>query len=206
MDFQFADLKKPKPYSPYTYDPEPEEWHVLNTFPQVKKLIVEVGCGKGAWVVAQAKENPETFYIGIERTINKSKTLLNTSGEAALKNLIAIQADAIALISQKFPKECVDELFFFYPNPTPKKRQANQRFFVSSAFEVFDQCLKQNGTITLVTNIEPYYQEASAFLEKIWGYQIVDKKKLPSDLKPRTAFEKRYLESSDNLYELTASK
>ena len=206
MDFQFADLKKPKPYVPYTYDPEPEEWHVLDTFPKARKLIVEVGCGKGAWIIEQAKENPQTNYIGIERTINKSKTLLTSSEQAALNNLIAIQADAIALMSQKFPKESVDELYFFYPNPTPKKRQANQRFFVRSAFDVFHQCLKPNGTIYLITNIEPYHQEACNFLENIWGYQILDKKKLPQDITPRTAFEKRYLDAGEDLFELLASK
>ena len=122
MDFQRADIKKPRPYHPHVIDPEPSEWKITDDIDWNKKIIVEVGCGKGDWICAQAKENPSTQYIGIERTKNKSDAMLEKANELSLKNLFTIRADAIALLAHKFPKQSIDELYFLYPNPTPKKK------------------------------------------------------------------------------------
>ncbi len=204
--FQPADIKKPKPYSPHILKPEPKEWAVLDNIDWKKPLIIDVGCGKGDWIVNEAKKNPDRFYIGIERTTNKSQCFINKTDNQQLANLLALQADAIPLINQKIPQESVDEYYFFYPNPTPKKRQANQRFFVSSSFEVFDKTLKPGGKITLVSNIEEYVKEAELFLREIWGYQDIRTEKVSDSIEPRTAFEKKYLENKETLYELKVKK
>ena len=206
MIFQKTTVSHPRTHQPHLYNPEPKEWSVINNIDWLKPIIVDVGCGKGAWVVSEAKKNPNQTYIGIERTLNKSKMLLQSVSEAKLANLIGVRADAVALIHQKFPKASVSELHFFYPNPTPKRSQANKRFFVSGHFQVFHEALKTEGLISLVTNIYEYADEARAFLHTVWGYQVKSLNVVNKTIEPRTDFEKKYLEMGQAVYELIAEK
>lgn len=206
MLFQKATVSSPRPHQPHLYTPEPKEWSVINSIDWSKPIIVDVGCGKGAWVVSEAKKNPNQAYIGIERTLNKSKILLQSVSEAKCPNLIGVRADAVALIHQKFPKKSISELHFFYPNPTPKRSQANKRFFVSAHFLVFHEALKMEGLISLVTNIYEYADEARAFLRSVWGYQVKSLLVVDKAIEPRTDFEKKYLEMGQAVYELLVQK
>ena len=171
MGWQKVPLIKPKPFRHVSLVKLPKNWCVFDLFDWNQNIIVEVGCGNGEWLLSQARQNKNFFYIGIERTLNKSLALLNSSSLSGLPNLISLRADAVALIPEKFPPESVSEFYFFYPNPYPKKKQASQRFFVSSSFEVFHKALKTGGKIYLAGNIKDYVEEASIFLEKFWGYQ-----------------------------------
>ncbi|MCP5463567.1 MAG: hypothetical protein H7A33_00920 [Deltaproteobacteria bacterium] len=97
-------------------------------------------------------------------------------------------------------------MVFLYPNPTPKRRQANQRFFVGAQFQLLNSRLKTKGQITLATNIKDYKDEALDHLQKLWGYHVLSDRSLPSDFKARTAFEKKYQEQGQKLYELIVKK
>lgn len=88
-----------------------------------KKIIVDVGCGVGEWSLNQAKLYPEFQYIGIEKTHQRSNQLIKNKNQLGLNNYLAIQADAITLIDQVFPKLSVDEYYFFHPNPWIKKNR-----------------------------------------------------------------------------------
>lgn len=206
MLFQKARAITPRPYRAHTYSPEPADWRVADTIDWHKNIIVEVGCGTGDWILQQAARDPDSLYIGIERTQNKSRELINKVRATPLTNLRALRANAIPFLHQKFPQESIDVLYFFYPNPMPKRAQANQRFFVSPAFTVFDARLKKNGRIYLVSNIEDYVLEARDFLKDIWGYSIEFCSQITEPLNPRTGFERKYLERGENIFALWARK
>lgn len=202
LNFQFAKLQRPRPYQGYAIDPPPSDWATLDRVDWSKEVHVEVGSGKGHWIHQEAQKNPNHFYIGIERTLNKSKCL----NQHVLENLITLRADAIPLIAHKVPQESINSLYFFYPNPTPKLSQANQRFFVSSSFSVFLKALKPKGQVYLATNIKDYYLEAESFLKTIWGFDIVKSGQILDKNIQRTAFEKKYAEQGEDLWELIARK
>lgn len=206
MLFQRTKLVSPRPYRPYTYSTEPKEWSLFDIIDWRKKIIIEVGCGRGKWILEQAARDPDSIYIGIERTRNRSSYFIDRAKAKNLKNLLSIRADALPLIEQKVPKESVSALYFFYPNPMPKRMQANQRFFVGSAFHVLNECLKKNGKIYLVSNIRDYVMEARDFLQRFWGYKIESYKKMATDQNPRTNFEAKYLAQGHEIFELSAQK
>ncbi|MBF0104113.1 MAG: hypothetical protein HQM16_02190 [Deltaproteobacteria bacterium] len=206
MDFQPAELIRPRAYHPYIYTPEPKGWQALDRVDWNKNIVIEVGCGKGDWLIGQASKDPETLFIGIERTALRGGAFIERAGGLKHSNLIAIRADATALISQKVPAASVSALYFFYPNPLPLKKQANRRFFVGASFKVFDDCLKEHGTICLASNIKGYASEACDFLSRFWGYTIACHQERAKDENPRTAFEKKYQDQGQTLFELKAIK
>lgn len=204
--FQSVKKNKPRSYQSSSLTKDPVEWELLESCDWNRKVIVEVGCGTGKWICEAAQSHPENFYIGIERTLNRSSQFVFQSQNLKLENLIAIRADAIEIISHKFYKESVDEFYFFYPNPYPKKSQGNKRYFVAPSFQVFLNALKPAGKIYLASNIYEYVQEAEFFLKEYWRCQIQYKGLIEKNIQPRTLFEKKYVERGEKLFELEARK
>lgn len=226
MLWQKAPILKPKKFRQKSLDSIPENWKIFDSFDWNQNIIVEVGCGNGEWVLNEAQKTPKNFYIGIERTQNRSDTFLRASHLLKISNLLALRADAVALVGAKFPAESVSAFYFIYPNPYPKKKQASQRFCAAASFEVFHRALQKNGSIYIASNVYEYIEEARVFLEKFWGYQIkflrpiislIDSSPSPSipppsrgrdggNWIPRTAFERKYFLRGEKLYELLALK
>lgn len=184
----------------------PDNWKVLDAVDWQRPVVVEVGCGTGDWILSEAQRVPETQFVAIERTQNRSDKLLHQAGLQHLSNLIALRADAVWVLDQCFPPESVDEFYFFYPNPWPKKRQANRRFFAGPTAEVFDRCLKPGGQLYLATNIEDYAKETAENLRSIWGYSVAQHGLITSLATPRTAFERKYIARGEPLFEVMARK
>lgn len=203
--WQPADGKPPRAFHLPELVAEPEEWRVLDDFNWNREIVVEVGCGTGEWGLSQAQKHPQRFYLAVERTFNRSQQLASLSERFRLANHLALRADAVLLFGHKFPRQSVSELVFFYPNPCPKKRQANLRYFVSSAFQVFHDVLKPSGKILLTSNISAYVREARFYLEKYWGYHVIYDGAARFDA-PRTQFERKYHLAGEELVELEVGK
>ncbi|PIR21206.1 MAG: hypothetical protein COV45_00230 [Deltaproteobacteria bacterium CG11_big_fil_rev_8_21_14_0_20_47_16] len=195
--------KSPLP-RPYTrgYNHEPENWAVLDHIDWQHYVVVEVGCGAGDWICKEAEAHPNQHYIGIESTQARSQQFFKNAHRVELSNLTPIRADAILLLDAKCPPESVDEFYFFFPNPWPKSRQANKRFFSGSAIHVFDRCLKSGGSMLIASNSESYTQEAADNLAHL-GYKI-SINSTPSQ--PRTGFEQKYLARGEKIFQITAVK
>lgn len=184
----------------------PKDWETLSTIPWGDALIVEVGCGVGEWVCQEAAHHPDTHYLAIEKTKVRSEPLQQRATQAGLSNLTAIRADAVQLLDHLCPPAVVDAFYFFYPNPWPKKMHAQRRLLIGPSMWVFDRCLKPGGQLYLATNIESYAQESAASLHQAWGYTITRQGPITSLTPPRTAFEKKYWERKEPLFEVIAKK
>lgn len=204
--FQKADLKKPRPFQLKQDLSIPASFYEDLKVDRYNTINVELGAGRGDWSLSQAKQDPQSLYVAIERTHNKSQIMLKQYQDAGLSNLVGVQADGILLLASRFPKNSVDHIDILYPNPTPKKKQANQRFVVGSAFHVIDQVLKPGGKVIIASNINEYIQEAYDFLVQVWVYQAESIDALPKDFVARTAFERKYQERGQMLYQVVAKK
>ncbi|MCP5463566.1 MAG: hypothetical protein H7A33_00915 [Deltaproteobacteria bacterium] len=137
MDFQKADLKNIRSFNAPVCEPEPSEWQVLDGIDfNTQEIVVEVGCGKGDWVLDAALENPNKTFIAIERTKNKSDALVKKAKNKKLENLFSLRADAIALLNQRFPKES-RRVGFSLPKPHAKTTPSQPAFFCGRAVSTF---------------------------------------------------------------------
>jgi tRNA G46 methylase TrmB len=207
MEFHPADSRLPRLYRRGSLYPDPPAWRMAaQCIDFSRPLCVEVGCGDGGWLIAEACQRPGEFFVGIERTEDRSRRLLHNAAAAGLGNLVVLRADAVAFLAAHLPAATIDRLVIFYPNPSPKKIQANRRFFCGPAFHVFHDKLKPGGTITLASNVPAYVKEARENLIRFWRYTITAYGAVPPEIPPRTLFEKKYRERGDPLIELTAHK
>lgn len=184
----------------------PRAWETLTTIPWDHSVVAEVGCGVGEWVCHDAAQHPNIHYLAIEKTQARSDTLLARARRAGLSNVTALRADGVLFLDVMCPPEALDAIYFFYPNPWPKKMHAQRRLLIGPSMWVFDRCLKSGGQIYLATNIESYAHDVAATLCEAWGYRIITRGILASQLTPRTAFERKYRERGEMLFEVVAQK
>lgn len=181
----------------------------FRTIPLLERLPldVEIGCGVGFHALRYAEAHPDRQLIAFERTVEKfEKFERRVRHHPKLANLFPVHGDAIAWITHSFLPESVDRYFILYPNPYPKESQRNLRFHFMPFFTRLRDTLKRGGSLTIATNEEFYAEEARHELRERWGMKLVDCRVISADARPRTHFEKKYLERGERCWNLVWTK
>ena len=143
--------------SPYVIlDPENYKgrWHEV--FGNDHLLRLEVGMGKGQFIMEQARRHPEVNFIGIEMYSSVLIRALQKMEEEELPNLKFLRIDARTL------PECVaqgevDRIYLNFSDPWPKDRHAKRRLTSRQFLARYDQVLKSDGIIEFKTDNRPLF-------------------------------------------------
>lgn len=176
------------------------------------QIDIEIGCGNGLFAMNYAEQYPDRTVIAIEKTSTRFRHFRNRLKMSLkpLPNLFPIHADGVSWVTHRVPEESVDQYFIFYPNPYPKKKQANLRWTNMPFLGRLLSTLKTGGKITFRTNIESYAVETRTNLEKIWGLEITHFHRRTDRThplyRPVTQFELKYFERGETCFEVGALK
>ena len=125
------------------------KWHEL--FGNDNPIHIEIGMGKGQFLLTLARENPDINYIGIERVNTVLYKAEKKQQELDLKNLVLIAFNA-EMISGIFEKDEVDRIYLNFSDPWPKDRHALRRLTSPKYLKMYDQFLKKEGFIAFKTD------------------------------------------------------
>lgn len=132
-------------------DPETHRGIWQEVFPSVQPLHIEIGMGKGRFIMDLASANPDINYIGIERYSSVLLRALQKMEQNPLPNLKFICMDA-ADIAEIFAPEEVARIYLNFSDPWPKDRHAKRRLTSRQFFARYDLVLAQNGHIEFKTD------------------------------------------------------
>ncbi len=170
-------------------------------------LVLEVGCGAGLHPIQWASSNPKQGMIAIERTKTKSQAFQQRMRNHELENIFVVCGDAMDWVPANIKKPILDEIFFLYPNPYPKEKQANKRWYRSPFMHYLLGILKNGGKIHFATNEAFLFEEGLLYANKYWQFDVLNKRSSENDSwKPRTHFEKKYLERGATCFDVTFRK
>ena len=114
-------------------------------------LHIEVGMGKGQFMMQLALQNPDINYVGIEMYSSVLLRAVQKMEEAPLDNLRFIRMDARE-IEEVFDKGEVDKIYLNFSDPWPKDRHAKRRLPSRQFLARFDQILKKEGNLEFKTD------------------------------------------------------
>ena len=143
--------------SPYVIlDPENYKgrWH--GVFVNDHPLRLEVGMGKGQFIMEQARRHPEVNFIGIEMYSSVLIRALQKMEEEELPNLKFLRIDARTL-PECFAQGEVDRIYLNFSDPWPKDRHAKRRLTSRQFLARYDQVLKSDGIIEFKTDNRPLF-------------------------------------------------
>lgn len=122
-----------------------------SVFEKEAPLHIEVGMGKGRFLMELATRNPDINYVGIERYTSVLLRAVQKMEENPLPNLVFVCMDA-AEIAEVFEKDEVDQIYLNFSDPWPKDRHAKRRLPSRQFLARFDQILKKDGVIEFKTD------------------------------------------------------
>ncbi len=132
-------------------------------------LYIEIGMGKGRFIMENAFSNPGIYYIGIEMyesvMVKATRKLDRLPEEKTPHNLRFIRMDAKD-INDYFPDESVDRIYLNFSDPWPKTRHAHRRLPSAQFLERFYRILKANGEIEFKTDNRELFDFAMGEYEK----------------------------------------
>lgn len=138
--------------SPYVIQmPEQHRGRYRELFGNDHPIEIEVGMGKGKFIMELAAKNPETNYIGIERYSSVLLRALQKRAELELPNIYFMCVDAIEL-NQFFAPEEISKIYLNFSDPWPKDRHAKRRLTSPDFMKVYDQILKKDGHVEFKTD------------------------------------------------------
>ena len=132
---------------------------------------VEIGTGKGRFIMEKASREPNIAFIGLEKYSSVLLRLLEKQQEAALPNLRLIRGEA-ELIGTYFAPGEIDRIYLNFSDPWPKDRHANRRLPSRVFLDRYDGILAPDGTIEFKTDQRPLFDFA---VEQVAGspFEIV---------------------------------
>ena len=114
-------------------------------------IEIEVGMGKGKFIMELAGRYPDVNFIGIERYPSVLLRALKKRGELELPNIYFLCVDARELSDIFAPGE-VDRIYLNFSDPWPKDRHAKRRLTSPDFMRVYDAVLARDGRLEFKTD------------------------------------------------------
>ncbi len=180
------------------------KWHQV--FGNQNPICIELGMGRGIFIMEMARRNPNKNYIGIELDSSQAATAVKNIGTKHLPNLRIICVDA-SLILDIFGKE-ITTIYLTFSEPWPKKQDEKKRFTSLNYLKLYDRIFKKNKHIVLKTDNKILFASSLENLSNYWyTFDCVsldlhhDERKIPNVL---TDFEVQYQKENRPIYYVDA--
>ena len=118
---------------------------------------IEVGMGKGKFILEMARQNPEINYIGIEKYSSVLVRALDHREELESDNLLFLRMDAEDIDEYFAPGE-VQKIYLNFSDPWPKDRHAKRRLTSQTFLGRYDKILKPEGHVEFKTDNKDLFQ------------------------------------------------
>ena len=170
-------------------------------------IYLELGTGRGEFIIQMAKKYPEYNFIGLELNESQIATAAKRLERENIKNLKLIKDDA-RNITNIFGKE-IDTIYLTFSEPWPKKRDEKNRFTHESYLKLYDRIFKKDKHIILKTDNKGLFAYSLETLSNYWYVFDTVSLDLHNDERNisniMTDFEIQYYKEKRPIYYLDAS-
>ena len=173
--------------------PAPLAWRAV--FGNDNPVEVEVGFGKGLFLVRAAQASPGVNFLGVEVA---RKYQLFTAARLARRGLANVRlalADARIFLRDGVPPASVRAVHVYYPDPWWKKRHLKRRVFTADFAAQCERVLGAGGRLYVVTDVPEYFQVITELVARNTGLRPLPLPELRApadDLDYLTNFERKF--------------
>jgi len=138
-------------------------------FEKEQPLHIEIGMGKGNFILNMALKYPEINFIGIEKYSSVASVAIKKIMEYDLPNLKVIISDVINL--EDLLKNKVDIIYLNFSDPWPKARHEKRRLTSENFLKLYDKLFKNKNVIIQKTDNDDLFDYSVESI-KNYGYLI----------------------------------
>lgn len=135
------------------------EEHGVSVFGEatgVRPLVVDVGFGRGEFLMALAEKDEATDFLGIELSYKRVTKMARRLARTPLENVRLCEGPAQDVVARGLADGCVDTFWMNFPDPWPKKRHAARRMLQPGFVRELARALAPGGTLQVATDHVDY--------------------------------------------------
>ena len=121
-------------------------------------LELEIGCGKGTFLVQQAAAMPDVNLVGIEYAKAFWRHAADRCRRHVLEGVRVVHYEATTFVRCFVPHSCLRRVHVYFPDPWPKKRHHKRRLICESFLRILADKLEPSGSVRIATDHSDYFQ------------------------------------------------
>lgn len=190
--------------SPYIiFDPENHKGSFKDLFKNDNDIELEIGAGKGDFIVNKAISDPDKNFLALEMNTNAFVSACRKIEENELSNVYGIVGKAEEL-SEMFDEREISKIYLNFSTPWPKKRHHKRRLSHENFLKLYQVICKRGSEIELKTDNKDFFDSSLTYMED-FGMDIVE---VERDLKEEdsivTEYERKFRDRDMPIFFLKA--
>lgn len=153
---------------------------------------VEIGFGKGKYLLRRCAEDPGLRFLGIELAAEYWRHFVERARKRGLANWVAIRGEALYLISTVLPAGFAAAVHVYFPDPWPKSRHHKRRLFDPETLDLVIGLVRPGGRLLFATDFLEYGELVRGILVGYPGIRV-ERRDEVWDEGPRTHYEAKYI-------------
>jgi tRNA (guanine-N7-)-methyltransferase len=130
----------------------------------VSELIVDIGFGRGEFLLDVAQREPKRAFVGIERSFKRTLKMARRLARQEVANVRLVEALAEQGVASLLPEASVRTAWINFPDPWPKDRHARRRLVQPPFVAALARRLVPGGVVHLATDDPRYAEQMDAVL------------------------------------------
>jgi len=201
-----------KNYEHVSIDPQTLDGPVdfAHIFGRGGPIHIEIGSGKGTFLLSQGRAQPEVNFLGIEYANKYYRYAVDRIGRWSIENVRIIRTEAADFLTKHIADNSVNWFHIYFPDPWPKKRHHKRRFICKANMEQMLRALAENGVINIATDHSDYFDWIKAVVADVSDKaEKIDFTPTAGADGPEAAgtnFERKYISQGRPIYTIAVRK
>jgi len=165
-----------------------------------RPVEIEIGSGKGAFLVASTEARPDTFVLGIEAAPGYAQHAAAKLYATGRTNALLLIDNGKLYLQDRVPEASLTAVHVYFPDPWPKRRHSGRRFFTDDVTAVLARAIRDDGHVFVATDNAGYGGQVArvmgAAVDFVFDEEERDRRieAGPGHAFSPTNFERKYIE------------
>jgi tRNA (guanine-N7-)-methyltransferase len=174
---------------------------VASVFGREAPLEIEIGIGKGRFILQEAERRPETDFLGLEWSLKHLRLAKERALKRGLTNVRFHRADAKHVLADLIPAGSAHRVHVYCPDPWPKKRHHKRRLFDEATTRHLERVLVPGGFLHVSTDVADYFEVMIATIGAVTRLQRAEDPLFPAAAaEGKTNYETKYLAAGRRIH------
>ena len=169
-------------------------WNPQSVFAQPRELEIEVGSGKGLFILQESGRSPDRNFLGNEIATKYCRLAAYRLAKKERNNAVMVAGDGMKLFRELLPSGCAAAVHVYFPDPWWKARHRRRRIINPGFIHDVERVLKPAGAFHFWTDVAEYFETACELVQResnLTGPYSVAESNAEHDMDYRTHFERR---------------
>ncbi len=192
----------PKAYTHLTLPLQDQPYDFPTLFGNDHPVELEVGIGKGRFLIERAKTHPNLNFIGIEWANFYYVLATSRAGRQKISNIRFLRDDAKHTFEKALGNRCLQGIHVYFPDPWPKKRHKKRRLIQTSFLDQVLRVLHPQGFLSLVTDHADYFQHMKTVINKHPAFEIAEESVAKEIQEAETNYHLKFREEGRTIHSI----